>query len=315
MGTLPKIAFLGNAISYKQLLSFVFFRFSHDITEAFCQLGKKLLADFELSRTLVASTNLGQVREHFVRKFLRQNLGTNIGIAAGEIIDFSSSEQYQSRNQMDVVIYKHDFPKLDFDDAGIYMFLIESVVATIEVKSTLSKSDLCHISKVAKNLKSLKRTSVNNVDYTPYLIAPGPCPRPWPHAVLNFVVAYESDASINTIANNWLADITSDSELGLSVPPEKFEERKEQASPIIDGIFILGNGSILFDNNKIFDVPATASFSRDENHWLILTQESHNLAILFMLLTMAISHLTGGKYYSSMRADISMSKWVSSPTP
>jgi hypothetical protein len=77
----------------------------------------------------------GTPREAFIKEFLETHLSENVAIGTGEIID-ASSQPRELRNQYDIVLYKKNYPKLDFG-GGINGFLIESVVATIEVKSVL----------------------------------------------------------------------------------------------------------------------------------------------------------------------------------
>ena len=77
----------------------------------------------------------GTPREAFIKEFLASHLGEGVAIGTGEIIDANSGPN-ERRNQIDIVIHKRDYPKLDFG-GGISGFLVESVVAIIEVKSTL----------------------------------------------------------------------------------------------------------------------------------------------------------------------------------
>src|SRR5215831_10135236 len=84
----------------------------------------------------------GTPREAFIREFLETHLPENVAIGTGEIID-ANSQPNVSRNQFDIVIYKKNYPKLDFG-GGISGYLIESVIATVEVKSTLSQAELEH---------------------------------------------------------------------------------------------------------------------------------------------------------------------------
>jgi hypothetical protein len=83
------------------------------------------------------SLHKGTPREAFIKEFLEGHLSSNVAIGTGEIIDSNSPPRAQ-RNQYDIVIYKTNYPKLDFG-GGISGFLIESVVATIEVKSLLDQ--------------------------------------------------------------------------------------------------------------------------------------------------------------------------------
>jgi hypothetical protein len=55
-----------------------------------------------------------------------------------------------------VVIYRREFPKLDLG-GEVSGFLVESVVATIEVKSTLNQGAMDQAVSAAHQLKSLPR--------------------------------------------------------------------------------------------------------------------------------------------------------------
>ncbi|EBT4929974.1 TPA: DUF6602 domain-containing protein, partial [Salmonella enterica subsp. enterica serovar Virchow] len=55
----------------------------------------------------------GTPREAFIKEFLSGHLSSNVAIGSGEIIDSNSQPRVQ-RNQYDIVIYKNNYPKLDF---------------------------------------------------------------------------------------------------------------------------------------------------------------------------------------------------------
>jgi len=124
------------------------------------------------------SVNKGTAREIFVRKFLQEHLSERVSVGTGEIIT-SKSTSREKRNQMDVVLYRPEYPRLPF--AGhLQLFLAESVVATIEIKTKLTKDELLNSSRAAKRTKSLQRCFVRSmhIGYQP-------------PAILNFVVAYD----------------------------------------------------------------------------------------------------------------------------
>jgi hypothetical protein len=97
----------------------------------------------------------GTPREAFIRQFLADHLSEELAIGQGEIIS-ADSQPGEIRNQFDIVLYKRHFPKLTFG-GGVNAFLAESVVATIEVKSTLTKEELRSPIKAAHNVKALHR--------------------------------------------------------------------------------------------------------------------------------------------------------------
>src|SRR5882672_3148792 len=78
----------------------------------------------------------GTPREAFIKEFLTGHLSARLAVGTGEVID-ANSQPRQARNQFDIVIYKSDYPRIDLG-GGINVFLAESVVATIEVKSVLT---------------------------------------------------------------------------------------------------------------------------------------------------------------------------------
>lgn len=94
------------------------------------------------------STILGDARESFIRDVLERFLPSSITIGSGQIID-----QHGDRSkQVDIIIYRREFPILKtYGPSDVY--LIEGVIAAIEVKSSLNEQSL----KMAlENLKSVK---------------------------------------------------------------------------------------------------------------------------------------------------------------
>ena len=101
----------------------------------------KLKAQFDMTHNMGHATNKGSSREVFIKEFLKHHLSERIGIGTGEIID-ANSKPGDARNQHDIIIYKNDYPKLHFDNSDIDIFLAESVLATIEIKSTLDEAGI-----------------------------------------------------------------------------------------------------------------------------------------------------------------------------
>lgn len=137
------------------------------------------------------SLHKGTPREAFIKEYLEGHLPSNVAIGTGEIID-ANSKPGQRRNQYDIVVYKRSYPKLDFG-GGISGFLVESVVATIEVKSNLTQPEFGNASLAAFNAKSLTPNTVSSFS-TGYI----------PPAILNYVVAYDGPASMATV-HGWVA--------------------------------------------------------------------------------------------------------------
>lgn len=130
---------------------------------------KMLLAHFNaVERALEAMKNIsgnaghnihiGTPREWLLRNFLGQHLPSVFEIGAGEIISVASTVK-EKRNQIDLVVHRREHPQLDYG-GGISAFLIESVAATIEVKSSLNYTEFRKASIAARNIKSLKKAII-----------------------------------------------------------------------------------------------------------------------------------------------------------
>lgn len=120
----------------------------------------------------------GTPREAFIREFLVGHLSARLAVGTGEIID-AQSKPREARNQYDIIIYKANFPRIDLG-GGVNAFLAEGVVATIEVKSLLTQSELDVAIQSASNAKKLTRNLVTS--FTPGYVAPG---------ILSYVIAYD----------------------------------------------------------------------------------------------------------------------------
>ncbi|MEE8364370.1 MAG: DUF6602 domain-containing protein [Gammaproteobacteria bacterium] len=71
-------------------------------------------------------------RATFIRVVLEQFLPGSFAVGSGRVIDASGN----SSNELDIVIYRRDFPQLNLPGSA-NVFLYESVLATIEVKTKL----------------------------------------------------------------------------------------------------------------------------------------------------------------------------------
>lgn len=224
------------------------------------------------------SLHKGTPREAFIKEFLIAHLPETVAIGSGEIID-SESQPREQRNQYDIVIYNKSYPKLDFG-GGVSGFLIESVIATVEVKSTLTKKDLQQAIGAARNAKALSPHFVTafQAGYVP--------PK-----VLNYVVAYDGPANIETV-QGWLHEIHSDiGVVAFDLPPG--DERLNQPSPSVDGIFVLGKGFSYFDNvPNGFNTPESRA-GQPSVKWIHANSTSGNLLLQFLFLQSATANISG----------------------
>ena len=239
---------------------------------------KSLLVISQIPANSGHSLHKGTPREAFIKEFLIAHLPETVAIGSGEIID-SSSAPRSKRNQYDIVIYNKSYPKLDFG-GGVSGFLIESVIATVEVKSTLTKSDLAQAIGAARNAKLLTPQFVTS--FTSGYIPP---------KILNYVVAYDGPASMHTV-QGWLHEIHA--QMNISIPDlPQDSERLRFPSPTIDGIFILGKGFSYFDNvpNGFHDAASRGKYPAVK--WLYADTSSGNLLLLFLYLQSATANIAG----------------------
>lgn len=225
------------------------------------------------------SLHKGTPREAFIREFLQEHLSESVAVGTGEIIDANSKPRGQ-RNQLDLVIYKREYPRLDFG-GGINGFLAESVVATIEVKSLLDKEGLRKAARTAKVIKGLARNVVTcfSAGYQP-------------PSILSYVVAYDGPASMETVFG-WFHDINATEGIVYPDLPVSDESRSRIASTSLDAIFVLGKGFIHFGNapagffgSKFVEQDAGAK-------WAIADTPRGSLLLLFLFLTKAVSGMAG----------------------
>lgn len=213
----------------------------------------------------------GTPREVFIRDYLEKHLSSNVAIGTGEIID-AKSESRQSRRQFDIVIYRRDYPKIDLG-AGISAFLIESVIATIEVKSVLDQSGIDQAVGAAHEAKSLVSNSIRTkqIDWMP--------PK-----VLNYVIAYTGPAQMQTV-HNWM--INSHTSLSVPLPVRDLVSNTVSAGTALDGVIVLKKGFVLLDN-----MPITFNVQGFPGIHAVSNSEYGNLLPLFLILQIACTNLS-----------------------
>ncbi len=227
------------------------------------------------------SLHKGTPREAFIREFLEAHLSERIAIGTGEIIG-ATSRPNERRPQIDIVLYKRNYPKLDFG-GGVSGFLAESVVATIEVKSLLDEAAISQSITTAATVKALPRHV-----FTSFIAGYQP------PSILSFVVAYEGPASMNTVYD-WIAK--THAQRGISSPtmPPSFLERIKIAAPSIDAVFLLGRGYLHFDNIALSIIKDEQRMANPNFRWVVCDKSDGNLLFLFLLLTEAIGGVEGAR--------------------
>ena len=220
------------------------------------------------------SVHKGTPRELFIKNFLESHLGNTISFGTGEIIDMDSKPK-ESRNQHDIVLFRNEFPKLDFQ-GGITAFLAESVIATIEVKSLIDFDGFKGAFVSATRCKKMKRNFFGGL-------------KMWysPPSILNYIVAYDGPQKMKTVYE-WVKKLEAELKFKYQEMPPTQNERINIPSPGIDGVFILGKGFIHFDN---FIISPLNPKERKENpwiKWIFKDLEIGNLLYLFLNLSQII---------------------------
>ncbi len=102
----------------------------------------------------------GQFREFLVSRILSAFLTSEFGIGTGIVVNKNGQES----NQTDIIIYDNRILLPFIKEQGLGVYPAESVIATIEVKSHLTKSALLKAEEDARKLKQV----IFNPDATLY---------------------------------------------------------------------------------------------------------------------------------------------------
>ncbi|RYE50965.1 MAG: hypothetical protein EOP48_18930 [Sphingobacteriales bacterium] len=224
------------------------------------------------------SLHKGTPREAFIAEFLKDQLPENFAIGSGEIID-CNSRPHELRNQHDIIIYRKNFPKLRFG-ADINAYLVESVIATIEVKSTLTKDGVFQAVQSAHRVKNLSESW--DLSSIPYLAEDEN--RSTPAHIKNYVIAYDGPGDITKV-HHWISSAHKKLKIpNISLPLGRSAKQAVQGNTI-DAIFILKKGFISFANRSTYYQGQIASDDAGEYHsWVMANQGDGNLIELFMEL-------------------------------
>lgn len=214
----------------------------------------------------------GTPREAFIKEYLENHISSNVAIGTGEIID-ANSQPGAKRNQFDIVIYNKNYPKISFG-GGISCFLIESVVATIEVKSILDESAIYQSVKAANNLKCL----MPNINRS---MAIG-----WiPPKVLSYVVAYSGPSHMQTV-HEWI--MNSHRKLNIKLPTWNQSNRLNTPGTGLDGVFLLNKGFVQLDNTTL-----TLNKNNLNGIYTIADCTDGNILMLFLCLQTVCNCIEG----------------------
>lgn len=120
----------------------------------YCQSALDIFAaQYGASKRFNHAVSIGSIREQIIRDFLSEHLPRVVSVVSGQIFD--TNDQYST--QQDVILKLNNVPRLPFA-SGVDMVFSEGVVATIEIKSTLSGPVL---KSVGEGIASVRRLHQN----------------------------------------------------------------------------------------------------------------------------------------------------------
>lgn len=95
--------------------------------------------------------NKGSAREEALRQFFRERLPTNYAVAEGEVVDLNGN----SSPQLDILFYDQSV-NFALVNGNTQILPAEALLASVEVKSCLSKEEIVKSTTAAKKLRSLQ---------------------------------------------------------------------------------------------------------------------------------------------------------------
>ncbi len=109
----------------------------------------------ELARQIQHPGESGRAREQILIAFIEQLVPSSFGVSTGFVVDALGGKS----RQLDVVVYQTDYAPV-FEIGRVKHFLVESVVAVLEVKAAIdSERDLTQALDNIASVKGLDRSN------------------------------------------------------------------------------------------------------------------------------------------------------------
>lgn len=118
-------------------------------------LNESVLSELQLSKSIVHAGESGRAREKIIINFLKRILPSKFKVDTGFVIDAIGGIS----KQIDVVIYRDSYHSV-LEIGEVKYFMVESVVAVIEVKATIK--DKATLRQAFDNIKSVKLLDRSN---------------------------------------------------------------------------------------------------------------------------------------------------------
>lgn len=155
------------------------------LAQALDTTSRKMLLELEEIRGRYSHAKTkGDSGEEIVREFLRDRLPKSVGVTSGQVIDATGTLS----REIDVIIYDamHSPMLFSGERAGSVLVPAEAVIAVVEVKFRLRRSELASIRENCRSVKTLQRTAY---------IKPRWAAGAWEPSPIHYsVFAFESDS-------------------------------------------------------------------------------------------------------------------------
>lgn len=248
------------------------------LADHFAAVEASLLAQAAIPANAGHMLHRGTPREWFIRDFLERHISKRLSIGSGEIID-SGSRSRELRNQHDIVLHNADYPRINLG-GGLDIFLSESVLATIEIKSLLTEAELETATLSARATKRLSRHFTGGI----MLGMPSP-------GIRAIAVAFAGPATMETV-KRWVDNINEKHSINKNRLAATGNERTMTVSDGLDAIFVLGNGCIMHDCIPVSIVSDEGRSQYPDAKYITLKFNDRNLLILYLVLSSMVPSIS-----------------------
>jgi hypothetical protein len=192
--------------------------------------------------------NIGDARELFVNQFLKNNLPPHLRLWTGEIIDHTVTPTNQERrHQVDVAVARDDVPVFLVGERSAALMPCEAVLATIEVKSQLTKQHAFGAFRAIQAWRAMERTAGSSI-----ALVKAP-----PNRIINYVFAY-AGPTVATL---------------VTYMREFSEKNAVPLGNLFDACVVLNRGAIIVNDGAALE-------KQGEHTYLWLEQKQDNLLLL-----------------------------------
>jgi len=120
------------------------------VTEAIMwALADEVTKQLDLAKRIDHPGESGRAREQILTSFIHRLVPSTFGVATGFVVDAVGGLS----KQIDIVVYRNDYAPI-FEIGGVKHFLVESVIAVLEVKAAITS--IARLNQALENIRSVK---------------------------------------------------------------------------------------------------------------------------------------------------------------